>query len=47
MEIRGFGEGRGERRGESTREMGALDHLVFVFTFGGLAAFFFGAVEGI
>ena len=28
-------------------EVGALDHLVVVFTFGGLATFFFGGVEGV
>ena len=28
-------------------EVGSLGHLVFVFAFGGLAAFFFGGVEGV
>jgi hypothetical protein len=49
--VRREGEGgfdKGVEMGEGcTLEMGALDHLVVVFAFGGLAAFFFGAVEGV
>ena len=46
LSFRGFGGIVTEFVNKSL-EMGALGHLVFIFTFGGLPTFFFSGVEGV